>query len=138
MTEAITSVNSTPKVPKKERSSRATAQERAAVAQLVRVARARGEDIAGPDGLVKAITATVLESGMEEEATDQLRLAKHAASSGVGRLRNGHGKTVLTDTAGQVTIEVPRAGRFDPVISERQRRLAIVDAVDSRTPSTSQ
>ena len=36
--------------------------ERAAVRELVRAARARGEDLTGPEGLLKTITATVLES----------------------------------------------------------------------------
>lgn len=48
-------------------------------------------------------------------------------------IRNGTSvKTVLTDAAGEVTIEVPRdrAGTFDPVIvKKRQRRLSDVDAV---------
>ena len=68
-----------PKDPKKERSSRAMAAERAAVAELVAAARARGEDITGPDGLLKSITATVLEAALEEEMTDHLGHAKHQA-----------------------------------------------------------
>ncbi|MFK5635909.1 IS256 family transposase, partial [Ornithinimicrobium sp. LYQ103] len=35
--------------------------ERTAVRELVRAARGRGEDLTGPDGLLKSITATVLE-----------------------------------------------------------------------------
>lgn len=50
-----------------------------------------------------------------------------------GNIRNGHRpKTVLTDAAGEVSIEVPRnrAGTFAPVIvAKRQRRLSDVDAV---------
>jgi len=48
-------------------------------------------------------------------------------------IRNGTtAKTVLTDAAGDVTVEVPRdrAGTFDPVIvKKRQRRLTDVDRV---------
>lgn len=48
-------------------------------------------------------------------------------------MRNGHRpKTVLTDAAGEVTIEVPRdrAGTFEPaIVKKRQRRLSDVDAV---------
>jgi hypothetical protein len=39
--------------------------ERVAVRELVRAARARGEDLTGPEGLLKAITATVLETALE-------------------------------------------------------------------------
>ena len=88
--------------------------------ELVRAARGRGEDITGPDGLLKLITATVLESALEEEMTDHLGHARHQAPpGGAENIRNGtRTKTVLTDAAGEVTIEVPRdrAGTFDPVI----------------------
>ena len=70
------------KDPKKERSSRVSAAERAAVQELVRAARGRGEDITGPDGLLKSITATVLESALEEEMTDHLGHPKHQAPAG--------------------------------------------------------
>src|SRR3954454_9389435 len=122
------------KDPKKERSSRTSAAERAAVQELVRAARGRGEDITGPDGLLKSITATVLESALEEELTNHLGHPKHQApTGGADKIRNGtRSKTVLTDAAGEVTIAVPRdrAGTFDPVIvRKRQRRLTDVDAV---------
>ena len=122
------------KNPKKERSSRVSATERAAVQELVRAARDRGEDITGPDGLLKSITATVLESALEEEMTDHLGHVKNRApADGADNIRNGtRAKTVLTDAAGEVTIEVPRdrAGTFEPVIvKKRQRRLSDVDAV---------
>src|SRR4051794_18832961 len=101
---------------KKERSSRVSAAERAAVQELVRAARDRGEDITGPDGLLKSIPATVLESAPEEEMPDPLGHAKHQApAGGTDNIRNGtRAKTVLTDAAGEVTIEVPRdrAGTF--------------------------
>jgi transposase-like protein len=111
-----------------------SATERAAVQELVRAARDRGEDITGPDGLLKSITATVLESALEEEMTDHLGHVKNRApADGADNIRNGtRAKTVLTDAAGEVTIEVPRdrAGTFDPVIvKKRQRRLSDVDAV---------
>ena len=41
--------------------------ERAAVRELVKAARARGEDLTGPDGLLKFSTKEVLESALEEE-----------------------------------------------------------------------
>jgi putative transposase len=112
--------------------------ERAAVRELVKAARARGESITGADGLLKTITATVLESALEEELTDHLGHEKNRApgdpeAAGAGNIRNGHRpKTVLTDAAGEVSVQVPRdrAGSFEPVIvKKRQRRLSDVDAV---------
>lgn len=135
MTESISSVSSMPKKAlKKGSSSRATPSEKAAIAQLVKAARDRGEDITGPQGLLKSITATVLEAALEEEMTDHLGHAKHQPSAAEnGNIRNGtRSKTVLTDAAGEVVIEVPRdrAGTFDPIIvKKRQRRLTDVDAV---------
>ena len=135
MTEAaFEGMGSMPKEVRKRTSSRATPGERAAVAELVKAARARGDDITGPDGLLKSITATVLESALEEEMTDHLGHAKHRApEGGAANIRNGtRPKTVLTDAAGEVTIEVPRdrAGTFEPVIvKKRQKRLTDVDAV---------
>jgi hypothetical protein len=37
---------------------------------VVKAARARGEDLTGPEGLLKSITATVLETALEEELTE--------------------------------------------------------------------
>ncbi len=57
----------------------------------------------------------------------------HGPEGGAGNVRNGtRPKTVLTDAAGEVDIQVPRdrAGTFAPVIvKKRQRRLSDVDAV---------
>src|SRR4051795_3835322 len=56
--------------------------ERAAVRELVRAARARGEDLTGPDGLLKVITKTVLESALEEELAEHLGFDKHQGPKG--------------------------------------------------------
>lgn len=108
--------------------------ERAMVAQLVRAARARGDDLTGPDGLLKLLTKTVLETALDEEMNDHLGYGKHAvAGRDGGNSRNGtRSKTVLTDNVGPVTIEVPRdrEASFDPVVvKKRQRRLGDVDTV---------
>lgn len=134
MAETISGVSSMPKDVKKRSSSTATPAEKAAISQLVKAARERGEDITGPDGLLKSITATVLEATLEEEMTDHLGHAKHQGpEGGAANVRNGtRAKTVLTDAAGEVVIEVPRdrAATFEPVIvKKRQRRLSDVDAV---------
>src|SRR3954454_12835788 len=108
--------------------------ERAAVRELVRAARARGEDLTGPDGLLKSITKTVLESALEEEMAEHVGYDKHAVEGrNHANSRNGtRAKTVLTDNAGPVQIEVPRdrEGSFEPVIvKKQQRRLSDVDAI---------
>lgn len=108
--------------------------ERAMIAQLVRAARARGDDLTGPGGLLKLLTKTVLETALDEEMNDHLGYDKHAvAGRDGGNSRNGtRTKTVLTDNVGPVTIQVPRDrdASFDPVIvTKRQRRLGDVDTV---------
>jgi putative transposase len=122
-------------MPKEARKAAKPGQaERDAVRELVKAARARGEDLTGPDGLLKSITKQVLESALQEEMTEHLGHEKHGTpGSDAGNIRNGtRPKTVLTDAAGEVRIEVPRgrAGTFAPVIvPKRQRRLTDVDAV---------
>ena len=84
--------------------------ERAAVRELVKAARARGDDLTGPDGLLKMITATVLQAALDEEMTGHLGHEKHRPTADPGgNVRNGtRPKTVLTDAAGEVAAEVPR------------------------------
>jgi transposase-like protein len=90
--------------------------------------------LTGPDGLLKALTKTVIETALEEEMSDHLGYDKHEpVGRNRGNSRNGkRSKTVLTDAAGEVDLEVPRDrdGSFEPVIvKKRQRRLSDVDAV---------
>jgi hypothetical protein len=134
MTETLPSVSSMPKEAKKTRRVSRSETERAAVRELVKAARARGEDLTGPDGLLKVLTKDVLEIALEEEMTEHLGYDKHAAEGrNNANSRNGtRAKTVTTPAAGEVVIEVPRDrdGTFEPVIvKKRQRRLNDVDAV---------
>lgn len=134
MTDTLVGVSPLENKAAKKRNAPGEA-ERAAVRELVKAARARGEDLTGPEGLLKTITATVLQSALEEEMSEHLGYDKHhpPADGAAGNIRNGtRPKTVLTDAAGEVTLEVPRdrAGTFEPVIvRKRQRRLTDVDAV---------
>jgi transposase-like protein len=105
-----------------------------AAKELVRLAKEQGLALTGPDGLLKALTKTVLETALSEELTEHLGYDKHdPAGQGLGNIRNGtRPKTVLTDTTGSVTIEVPRdrAGTFEPqIVRKRQRRLTGVDEI---------
>src|SRR6476660_7924850 len=108
--------------------------ELAAARELVRQARANGVALTGPDGLLKALTRTVIETALDEEMSEHLGYDKGDPSGrNRGNSRNGkRSKTVITDSAGAVQVEVPRDrdGTFEPVIvGKRQRRLSDVDAV---------
>src|SRR6476660_1388117 len=102
--------------------------EQQVAAELVRQAREKGLSLTGPDGLLKMLTKTVIETALQEEMTEHLGYEKHdPVGAGTGNIRNGtRGKTVLSDANGPVEIEVPRdrAGTFEPqIVKKRQRRL---------------
>src|SRR6266702_3234103 len=108
--------------------------EQQAAAELVRLAKEQGLSLTGPDGLLKQLTKTVLETALNEEMSEHLGYEKHdPAGAGSGKIRNGtRAKTVLTEATGQVEIDVPRdrAGTFEPqIVRKRQRRLNGVDEV---------
>jgi len=106
--------------------------EQLAAEDLVRRAREQGLSLTGPDGLLKQLTKTVLETALNQELTEHLGHEKHGQPES-GNVRNGtRPKTVLTEASGQVQIEVPRdrAGTFEPqIVRKRQRRLTGVDEV---------
>jgi len=117
----------------KKKAAEQSAEQQAAV-ELVRLAQEQGLSLTGPDGLLKQLTKTVLETALNEEMTEHLGYEKHdPPGAGTGNIRNGtRAKTVLTDTTGQVEIEVPRdrAATFEPqIVKKRQRRLSGVDEV---------
>ena len=111
-----------------------SAEEKAA-AELVRLAREQGLSLTGPDGLLKLITKRVLETALNEEMTEHLGHEKNRAAPDreSTNIRNGtRSKVVLTESTGQVGIEVPRDrdGSFEPrIVRKRQRRLNGVDEV---------
>jgi putative transposase len=107
-----------------------------AARELVRLAREQGLSLTGPHGLLKQLTKTVIETALDEEITGHLGYKKHdpaGQGAGSGNVRNGsRPKTVLTDSSGQVEIDVPRdrAGTFEPqIVKKRQRRLTGVDEI---------
>src|ERR1051325_1790632 len=120
-------------VTKKKEPSEESAGQQAAT-ELVRLAREQGLSLTGPDGLLKQLTKTVIESALTEEMTEHLGYEKHdPAGAGTGHIRNGpRGKTVLTEASGPVEIDVPRdrQGTFEPqIVKKRQRRLEGVDQI---------
>ena len=109
--------------------------EREAALTFERMAKEKGLDLTGPDGLLKQFTKSVLETALDEEMTEHLGRAKHKKSKDgrAANTRNGTtAKTVVTDSVGPVGIEVPRDrdGSFEPVVvRKRQRRLPGVGEV---------
>ena len=108
--------------------------EQLAAEEMVRRAREQGLSLTGPDGLLKQLTKTVLETALNQEMTGHLGHEKHARPvTGSGNVRNGtRPKTVLTEGTGQVGLDVPRDrdGSFEPqIVKKRQRRLTGVDEI---------
>ena len=108
--------------------------EQQAAAELVRLAKEQGLSLTGPDGLLKQLTKSVIETALSEEMTEHLGYEKHdPAGVGSDNIRNGtRSKTVLSGNTGPVEIEVPRdrAGTFEPqIVKKRQRRLGEVDEI---------
>jgi Transposase, Mutator family len=117
----------------KKKTDEQSAEAKAAV-ELVRLAKEQGLSLTGPDGLLKQLTKTVLETALNEEMTEHLGYEKHdPAGAGTGNIRNGtRAKTVLTEHSGPVVIDTPRdrAATFEPtIVRKRQRRLNGVDEV---------
>lgn len=102
---------------------------------LVRLAKWQGLALTGPYGLLKQSAKTVLETVLDEEMNERLGRERHQKTKD-GRAANARdgtiSKTVITDAAGPVGIEVPRDrdASFEPVIvRKRQRLLNDVDEV---------
>lgn len=117
------------------KSEKPLSPEQAAAAAMVAEARQRGLELTGPNGLLKLFTKNVLETALNEEMTEHLGHEKHRAEPGrdSANVRNGtRKKTVMSDAAGEVEIEVPRdrASTFEPqIVKKRQRRLTDVDEI---------
>jgi transposase-like protein len=106
-----------------------------AAAAMVAEAKARGLALTGPDGLLKLFTKNVLETALNEEMTEHLGHEKNQADPDreSANVRNGsRSKTVVSDAAGEVSIDVPRdrESTFEPqIVKKRQRRLTEVDEI---------
>jgi transposase-like protein len=102
---------------------------------MVAEARQRGLELTGPNGLLKLFTKNVLETALNEEMTEHLGHEKRQAEAGreSTNVRNGmRPKTVVSDAAGEVRIDVPRdrEGTFEPqIVKKRQRRHTDVDEI---------
>ena len=118
-------------VTKKKPRPEPSAEQRAAE-ELVARAREQGLSLTGPEGLLKQLTKQVLETALDQELTEHLGHEKNGQPV-AGNVRNGtRPKTVLTESTGEVGIEVPRdrQGTFEPqIVKKRQRRLSGVDEI---------
>src|SRR6187200_387991 len=130
-------MTSDPVSPRKRdnESGRKLSPEQAAAAAMVAEAKARGLELTGPNGMLKLFTKNVLETALNEELTEHLGHPKRQSDPGreSTNVRNGsRSKTVISDAAGEVAIDVPRdrEGTFEPqIVKKRQRRLTGVDEI---------
>jgi transposase-like protein len=118
-----------------DKPARELSPEQAAAAAMVAEAKARGLALTGPEGLLKLFTKNVLETALNEEMTEHLGHEKNRAvpERESTNVRNGtRSKTVISDAAGEVEINVPRdrESTFEPqIVKKRQRRLTDVDEI---------
>lgn len=93
----------------------------------------RPEDLTGKDGILKQLTARLVERALQGEMSEHLGYDKGAAPQGrgAGNTRNGKSSKTLKTELGDVDIEVPRDrdGTFEPqLVKKRQTRFAGFDA----------
>ena len=97
----------------------------------MRLAREQGLALTGPDGLLKQLTKTVIETALNEEMTGHLGYEKHdpaGQGAGSGNVRNGtRPKTVLTDSTGQVGDRRAAGPGGDVRAADRQEAAAAAD-----------
>ena len=98
---------------RKKKAAQQSAEQQAAV-ELVRLAQEQGLSLTGPDGLLKQLTKTVLETALNEEMTEHLGHEDHRAPEerDSTNVRNGtRPKTVLTEaTPGRWRSTCPETG----------------------------
>jgi hypothetical protein len=100
-----------PKQAARSQPTRDLSPKQAAAATMVAEAKAQGLALTGPDGLLKVFTKNVLETALAKEMTEHLGHEKNRTEPGreSTNVRNGaRSKTVISDAAGEVEIEVPR------------------------------
>lgn len=95
--------------------------------ELIEQAHAEGVSLVGPDGLLRRVTKTVLESALQAELEGHLGYERgdEFAKTGSNERNGSSSKTVRTDV-GDVRIDVPRdrEGTFEPrIVPKYSRRL---------------
>jgi putative transposase len=82
------------------------------------------EDLIGPEGLLKQLTAALVQRALDTELTEHLGYEKGALTGrGTGNNRNGTSKKTLKTDKGAIPIEVPRDrnGTFEPVLVKKHQ-----------------
>jgi putative transposase len=80
------------------------------------------EDLLGPGGLLKQLTAALVEKALQAEMTEHLGYEKHAVTGrGSGNSRNGKSDKTLKSEAGEMAVEIPRDrnGTFVPQLVKK-------------------
>lgn len=89
------------------------------------------EDLTGKDGILKQLTARLVERALHAEMTEHLGYEKHDPKGrGLPNARNGTSAKTLKTEQGPVEIEVPRdrEGTFEPqLVRKRQTRFTGFD-----------
>src|SRR4051794_12067508 len=89
------------------------------------------EDLTGKDGILKQLTARLVERALQTEMTEHLGYEKHDPKGrGTPNSRNGTSPKTLKTELGEVDIEVPRdrEGSFEPqLVKKRQGRFTGFD-----------
>lgn len=81
-------------------------------------------ELLGPDGLLKQLTAALVERALEAELTEHLGYEKSAATGrGSGNSRNGGSAKTLQSEQGEMPITVPRDrnGSFEPQLVKKHQ-----------------
>jgi putative transposase len=83
----------------------------------------RPEDLTGPEGLLKRLTAALVERVLKAELTEHLGYEKHECQ-GTGNSRNGQTTKRVRTEHGPIEIAVPRdrAGSFEPKLVKKHQR----------------
>jgi putative transposase len=82
------------------------------------------EDLLGPEGLLKKLTAALVEKALSAEMAEHLGYEKHeVAGRGSGNSRNGTSEKTLKTESGEMPIEVPRDrnGSFEPQLVKKHQ-----------------
>ena len=85
------------------------------------------EDVTGPNGLLRQLTAAVMNRALQAEMTEHLGYrAGEKPSEETTNRRNGIGKKVLRSDQGPLAVEVPRdrEGTFEPRLIPKHQREA--------------
>src|SRR4051794_40128 len=89
------------------------------------------EDLTGKDGILKQLTARLVERALQSEMSEHLGYEKHDPKGrGTPNSRNGTSAKTLKTELGEVDIEVPRdrEGSFEPqLVRKRQSRFTGFD-----------